>query len=209
MFPHRGPRPELLPHPIPLLYVSPPDDDSPPTYLLERARRGTRLPSRRPPSPNFLHVAWAPRPPPALLPPKRDPYAPYIPEQTAPSTSAILVAVLLPWLGAALAFMRADEPLLPSLRMKRRRGRQSPLAFLVLLFGGTLVVSATLHACAYNAESDFEIVDPLLLNEPTIDAGLRPPKMGWVRHMHPREASAVASPRDRGTALELHVWDLL
>jgi hypothetical protein len=94
---------------------------------------------------------------------------------------------------------------------KRRRRRQSPVAFLVLLFGGTLVVSAALHACAYTAETEFEIVDPLLQREPALDAGLHPPKAGWARHAHVRAAAAaaVASPRERGAALDVHVWDLL
>lgn len=238
-----GPRPWLLPHPIPHLIVTPPSpspEDAGPTFLLERARRGGRR-SQRPPSPELLHSTWTTRSPfssyghhPASprrrvsLRPSRDPYAPYVPPPTS-STVTLLAAVLLPW------FCAVSESLPPAgegeakRRRRRHRTTASPLALIILLFGGTLVLSAGLHAYTYSSEIDFELVDPGTgggifvrsnnLNPTTKarkgDVGLYlPPKassQGWRKSgVRKQPAVAAASPREQGAAgFDVHVWDLL
>ncbi|BEJ17935.1 hypothetical protein CspHIS471_0702120 [Cutaneotrichosporon sp. HIS471] len=213
MLPSRGPNPDLLPNPIPLLYISPPEDRSIPTFYLDRARRGLRIPVRGVPSQSLLHVGWKPRP---TLSFHKDPYAPYIPQIPEPTTTPVDVMVILLTSIVTLLSWELPGPLLPSSGEKRRRHRRyPPIAFLVLLFGGTLVMSATLHASAYAADTEFEVVDPLLLRVPAVDAGLYPPKAGWIRQVDARSfETAAESERARKMESEhgiadAHLWDLL
>ncbi|BEI86898.1 hypothetical protein CcaverHIS002_0702440 [Cutaneotrichosporon cavernicola] len=220
MLPFRGPNPDLLPNPIPLLYITPPGDRSVPTFYLDRARRGLRLPVGGVRSPSLLHLGWKPRPTLSL---QKDPYAPYIPETLEPSTRPLdIIAMLLTWIVTLLSW-ELPQPLLPSGEKRRRHRRYPPIAFLVLLFGGTLIISATLHASAYAADTDFEIVDPLLHRVPAVDAGLYPPKTGWIRHVEARSFETAIEGEgegdgesERGRKMEsehvvadAHLWDLL
>lgn len=237
----RGPRPELLPHPIPALFVTPPEGDAGPTFLLARARAGVRL-NRRPPSPALLSTSWSPTPRVVYdgfgfgfvphpsprrrnLPPpprrkavggERDPYAPYVPP---PSTAELLAAVLAPILSA-FSYNNLNASLLPSSTDKRRRRQTlNPLALILLLLGGTLMLSAALHAFAFSTEMELEPARTLgvgAVRKP--DVGLFLPASARIAGMDKgagrgvwgeQVPAAVVSPRERGRGFDLHVWDLL
>lgn len=201
-----GPHPELLPNPIPVVYITAPDDGLPPTFLIECARRGLRSPWRGPRSPSLLNVDWKPRPTHSSK--ANDGYAHYIPPAARASASfypSLTTSLFAPPCGFR------GEPLLPWSGWKlRRRRRFPPLAFLVLLFGGTLFISAVIHAREYAADSAFDIADPLLRRTPTAEAGLYPPPAGWVRQAPAHDvAAAVKRPLERSGPVKVYPWDLI